>query len=151
MEINGKPVRDATKKIIFEITEDDCKKGKTLDPGGCAAAIALRHTNDDKIISARVHRGMTYVEYSTHWKRFLTSQALKTELTVFDRVKEYNMFEPGTYSISPPVGAQTLEGAKLAYARYIKRKKDKRKRHDQGDSKRFRHDITHIRPRGANK
>jgi hypothetical protein len=142
VEINGKPVRDGTKQIVFEITEMDCKDGTTKDPAACAAAIAIMHT-DDNILSVRVHRSKTYIEYPTHWKRLNTTPALRTELTVFDRS---GTFEPGTYAVTPPTG-ESLERLRKS----DKKTRDKRKRHDNNQNKRFRHDISNIRPRGANR
>lgn len=147
MEINGKPVKDATKQIVFTITEDDCVKGNSKNASSCAAAVAILHS-DEKILGVRVHRSITYLEYATHWKRFFTTPALRTELTVYDRARK---FEPGTYAISPPYGVHSLEGQQEVERKRKKRKMDARKRHDENVAKRFRHDISNIRPRGANR
>lgn len=147
MEINGKPVKDATKQIIFTVTEEDCASGKVKSEAECAAAVALLNS-DEKILGARVHRSMTYLEYATHWKRFFTTPSLRTELTVYDRSRK---FEPGTYAISPPYGAHSLEGQQEVERKRKKKKVDARKRHDENVAKRFRHDISNIRPRGANR
>ncbi len=104
MEIAGKKVVDARKPIVIEVTREDCRKGKTRDPAGCAAARSILHT-DEKALSARVHRGMTYVEYEEKWVRYRTSSALSFELAVFDRG---TAFEPGAYGLGVPSASHSI-------------------------------------------
>jgi hypothetical protein len=84
MEINGKPVIDATKSLRIQISREDAGRGKTKDPGQCAAARAiLRVVPTAK--GARVHLGRTYIETDKEWVRYTTPPSLKTEIVSFDR------------------------------------------------------------------
>lgn len=141
MEINGKPVVDATEHMMIDISPDDCLRGKTKDPGSCAAARAIMRDYDVK--AARVHVGLTYVEEEDRWLRYRTSAALRTELVAFDRG---GPFEPGTYMLSPPPKSATLEFQRTHNKGASKRRNGKGK-----TPKRTRHETTNVRPRGANK
>lgn len=96
MEINGKKVVNATKPLVLQITQGDCDNGKTKDPGGCAAARALKRQLH--VTKARVHLGRVYVERSDSWVRYHTPVSLKAEIIAFDRG---GSFEPGEYKLSP--------------------------------------------------
>lgn len=144
MEINGKKVVDATTPLKLEIKETDCEKGKTKDPGSCAAARAIMRDYD--VQSARVHVGVSYVEQKDCWLRYRTPGSLRTEIVAFDRGGE---FEPGNYTLAPFNKAHTL----TAMRKRAKAKKlgDTRPRHDKNKAKRTRHEVTNVRPRGANR
>lgn len=142
MKINGKKVIDAKKGLMIEITKADCK-AKTKDPSSCAAAKALLREYTE-LLSVRVHRGRTYLEYEDKWVRYSTSRSLSFELAVFDREKG---FEPGLYSIAAPSPAARL-GAEKARLESLP---DDRVRHDNNKTRLKRHEITNIRPRGANR
>src|SRR5260370_30155616 len=146
MEIAGKKVVDARKPIVIEVTREDCRKGKTRDPAGCAAARSILHT-DEKALSARVHRGMTYVEYEEKWVRYRTSSALSFELAVFDRGTG---FEPGAYGLGVPSASHSIASERARLEGLPDNRKNRPHR-DPNARKRHRHDITHTRTRGANR
>lgn len=146
MRINEKEVVDAKRPLSITVSKEDCARGKTKDPAACAAARAImRELEGDGVLSARVHRGVTYIEYPKKWVRYITPTSLKTELTVFDRGAN---FEPSAHQLSVPQ-AQSLENLREKYAENAKT--DSRARHDQNKAKRKRHEIPNIRPRGANR
>jgi hypothetical protein len=143
MEINGKKVIDARKGMMIEVTKEDCRKGRTKDPSACAAAKAILREHEE-VLSARVHRGRTYLEYEDRWVRYSTSRSLSFELAVFDRDKG---FEPGVYSIAAPSPAARLDAEKKRLEGLV----DSRTDHSKNKTRLKRHDITNIRPRGANR
>jgi hypothetical protein len=151
MEINGKRVVDATKPIKITITPKDISKGDNKNPSGCAAAQAAMHSVPD-CISARVHIGRVYIEQEKRWVRYNTSDALRTEIVAFDRGGQ---FEPGEYTLRPISANETQEG------RARKRGEKNRNQLDRGTrakkrnrvliAKVKRHEVTGIRPKGANR
>jgi hypothetical protein len=141
MEINGKPVRNGTRKIMLDINDRDVKKGQTRDPGGCAAAQCLMRTVPD-IVSARVHMKMTYLEFDDHWERLLTPGALRNEIVAFDRGAA---FYPGTYGLRPLSPSERVK--------YGKKRSPGGRTLKPGRVKRARpyHVTEGVRERGANK
>lgn len=137
----GKRVYDAKEDLEVEVLDEDCKKGRRKVPGACAAAHAMMREHDD-IISAEVHRGVTYIQYAKKVVRYLTGSSLKFEASVYDRG---GSFEPGTYVLHSPVGRkQSLENLRKPRATpHI----DKRHRHDINKRLKERHTIPHLRPR----
>lgn len=122
--INKIPVLDATKRATIHIKPLDVKRGKSGDPGTCAAARACLH--DLGAIAARVHVGRTYVELPARaarrfgakpakgarmgrhvWVRFRTPPALRTEVAMFDRAAK---FQPGEYTLPPPQPSHRARG-----------------------------------------
>ena len=138
MEINGKPVEDATHHMFIEISDEDCSKGKRKGPKSCASARAI--VRDYEVLSARVHVGVTYVEENNRWIRYLTPRSLGTEIKIFDRGSS---FSPGNYMLSPPGPAQRLEATR----KRRQRTDNRAGRHDINKSKRRRHDTTNVRER----
>lgn len=116
MEIDGKKVVDATKKLTIRITESDVTRGNTKDPGHCAAARALLRSVPE-CTRARVHVGRTYLLQKTpsgreQWVKYQTPKALRTEIVAFDRG---GTFEPGEYTLVPiPPSAREAFKAKRA-------------------------------------
>ena len=96
MEISGKKVIDAKKPLELEITTSDVRLGNTKDPGGCAAALALKRQTGVK--AARVHVGRVYIETPDAWVRYITPASLRAEIIAFDRG---GSFEAGEYHLSP--------------------------------------------------
>lgn len=91
--------KNAHRPVRLNITPEDAKKGKRLDPCACAAARAIKRqmgAGDDGVY---VHRGVTYVKQGKEWVRFKTSGALRLETIIFDRGGE---FAPGEYDIQAP-------------------------------------------------
>lgn len=108
MEIAGLKVVDARKPLTIKITPHDVAKGNNKDPGGCAAALAVKRTT--KCMEARVHIGRTYIKTKTEagkevWTRYYTPKALRTEIVAFDRGAA---FDPGEYRLIPMPPAQRL-------------------------------------------
>jgi len=96
MRIAGLPVVDAPKKLTIKVTAGDVQKGKTKDPGSCAAAQALLREKD--CTEARVHLGRTYLKMGKKWLRFQTPESLRSEVISFDRGAA---FQPGEYTFTP--------------------------------------------------
>lgn len=113
MHIHGKPVRDATKKLNFEITLDDREKGELRSQTKCAAALAICRKCD--CLSAAVCLSRTYVEYKKHWDRYLTPPSLRSEVVVHDRDGEMAI---GNYHVDPICESQKPETVKAT--RYLK-------------------------------
>jgi hypothetical protein len=157
MEINGKKVVDATSKATIHITPLDATKGANKDPAACAAARAAKRDITD-CLSARVHIGRVYVEHKNKWVRYFTPDALRTEIIAFDRG---GTFQPGDYTLMPPSPRETEEARKSARSK-AQREKDrsfidpnrpnhlKRARKTLKVAKIKRHEVTGIRPKGAN-
>ncbi len=95
MRIAGKKVIDAKHPVMLTITDEDCKRGSTKDPGGCAAALAARRKFHAK--SARVHLGRVHIETPKVWIRYMTPQSLKNEIIAFDRG---GYFDAGTHRLA---------------------------------------------------
>ncbi len=134
MKINGLPVKNGKKSILLHITDSDVKKGKVKNPMGCAAAIAC--TRSLGASEARVHVGRTYLRYNGHWERYMTSDALRSEIVSFDRGGK---FEPGDYmllKLQPSYANRSKQGA---YKKKPKKETKKRAKY---------HTLTNIRPMG---
>ncbi len=147
MEINGKKVIDATKPVTITITARDVANGDNKNPSGCAAARAAKHSIAE-CISARVHIGRVYIEQDKKWIRYNTPDSLKQEIIAFDRG---GTFAPGEYTLRPlSVGegrrrnAEGPRGSGTTGAARNRRKK-------LMVAKIKRHDVTGIRPKGANR
>ena len=132
MKINGLPVIDGKNSIEVMITTQDVKRSTKKDPTRCAAAIAC--VRDLGASEARVHVGRTYIRYNGHWERYMTSQALRTEIVSFDRSGK---FQPGTYSLLKMTPAKRPTGKRQG--------SDKPKTYK---SKRKYHVLSNIRPMG---
>ena|SRR5882762_1769533 len=155
MEINGKKVVDATKAVTINITNRDVTDGDNKNPSGCAAARAAKR-DIPSAINARVHIGRVYIEKPDKWVRFETPHALRTEIIAFDRG---GSFEPGEYKLTPP--SATI-AQRAAYRLRISRSGSntsrnrgehpaKRPRKALVVAKVKRHEVTGIRPKGANR
>lgn len=144
MEINGKKVVDATKPIAIHITKRDTTGGDNKNPSSCAAALAVKR-DIPECVNARVHIGRIYVETPKQWVRYNTPDALRTEIIAFDRG---GSFAPGEYKLQVPEKrkasgsntnrntgkARTRPGKRAALVARVKR-----------------HEVTGIRPKGANR
>lgn len=153
MEINGKKVVDATRKAKIHITQTDATKGANKDPAACAAARAAKRDIAD-CISARVHIGRVYVETKDKWIRYFTPEALRTEIIAFDRG---GTFQPGVYELKP-TGPSETEKARKGYqtGSDTNRTKpgnipEKSPRKTLKIARIKRHNVTGIRPSGANR
>jgi hypothetical protein len=104
MEINGKKVVDATKRVKIMITKKDTVEGDNKNPSSCAAARAAKRI--ENCISARVHLGRVYIEQKDKWVRYQTPEALRSEIIAFDRG---GSFQPGEYTLRtmPPSSRET--------------------------------------------
>lgn len=140
MQINGKVVVNSKRKIKLEISAIDVRKGRMKDPSTCAAAQCLLRTVPG-ILSARVHKKMTYIEFENRWERLLTPTALQHEIVAFDRGAA---FYPGNYMLRPLSPAEQL--------RYDQKHNDKFNRPNKSKRIRPYHITEGIRgKRGANK
>lgn len=152
MEIAGKRVIDAKKPAIIKITPRDVKEGDNKNPSSCAAAKAARHSIEE-CISARVHIGRVYIEHAKHWVRYDTPDSLRTEIIAFDKG---GSFQPGDYTLRAPSPAQTVEGRAKARGEKNRNRagnnptKNPRKLRVK-IAKIKRHEVTGIRPKGANR
>lgn len=149
MEINGKKVVDATKKIKIHITKRDATDGANKNPSSCAAARAAKR-DIPECISARVHIGRVYIETEKKWIRYFTPDSLRTEIIAFDRGGE---FQPGEYELKAPTPAETEEGRKN-YSRSETNRNKTGASPTKGPRKPLiakiqRHNVTGIRPKGA--
>jgi hypothetical protein len=89
-------VKNSARSLRIDITPNDIKKGKKLDPTSCAAAkCILRSTNATDV---RVHRGVTMLKVGKVWERYITSSGLRMETIIFDRG---GTFMPGEYDLKP--------------------------------------------------
>ena len=145
MEINGKKVVDATKPISIHITQRDTTDGANKDPAGCAAARAVKR--DLHCVSARVHIGRVYVETPKQWVRYHTPRSLRTEIIAFDRG---GSFEPGEYKLGVPEKNRHVRVEKRT-GRTGTNKDASAKRRKVLIAKVKRHEVTGIRPKGANR
>lgn len=145
MEINGKKVVDATRKVKIKITPRDATEGDNKNPSSCAAARAAKR-DVPHCISARVHIGRVYIEQKDKWVRYNTPGSLRTEIIAFDRG---GSFDPGEFELQPPPPSQTEEAQQ-------ERNRKRKSGISSGKNPRKvkvaiikRHNVTGIRPRGA--
>lgn len=148
MEINGKRVVDATSKAKIHITQTDTIKGANKDPGACAAARAAAR-DITGCLSARVHIGRVYIEHKNKWVRYQTPEALRTEIIAFDKG---GSFQPGHYELRPPSPTSELGRRKPSGETSRNRPSVVRNpRKKLMVAKIKRHEVTGIRPKGANR
>jgi len=150
MEIAGKRVVDATKPVTITITPRDVAKGDNKNPSGCAAAMAAKHSIAE-CISARVHIGRVYIEQDKKWVRYNTPDPLKQEIIAFDRG---GTFAPGEYTLRPISVNETAEGRRRNAegprgSGTTGAARNRRKKLMVAKIK--RHEVSGIRPKGANR
>ena len=154
MEIAGKKVVDARKPVTINITPRDVATGDNKNPSACAAARAARHSIPE-CISARVHIGRVYIEQKDKWVRFNTPDSLRAEIIAFDRG---GSFQPGEYVLRPISPNETTEGRARKLEENRKRNvtsgtpgATRTRRSRLKVAKVKRHEVTGIRPKGANR
>lgn len=103
MKINGKPVRDARRKLELHIGKRDIEFADKKNHATCAAARAI--TRELGALSALIGRSKTYVEFDSGWTRYSTPNSLRLAVLIFDRGGK---FEPDTYILSPANKAHRL-------------------------------------------
>jgi hypothetical protein len=158
MEIAGKKVVDAKRPAKIVITVRDTKIGDNKNPSSCAAALAAKR-DVPECLSARVHIGRVYIEHKDKWVRYLTPEALRTEIVAFDRG---GSFQPGGYVLKAPSPSETVEGRKersesqrikdraaAALSRSKPGHVSQRPRKALKIARIKRHKVTGIRPKGA--
>lgn len=145
MEINGKRVVDATKPIAIHITKRDTADGANKDPAACAAARAVKR-DVPECVNARVHIGRVYVETPKQWVRYNTPDALRTEIIAFDRG---GSFAPGEYKLQVPE-KRAKPDARSGRPSGTRTNPSK-KRRTVLVAKVKRHEVSGIRPKGANR
>jgi hypothetical protein len=89
----------------IDITAQDIRRGRKLDPEACAAAQSILRSTGAKAV--RVHRGNTYLLMGEEWVRFATSAGLRMETIIFDRGGQ---FMPGEYDLRPVPTSQIFPG-----------------------------------------
>lgn len=150
MEINGKRVLNTTKPVTITITPRDVANGDNKNPSSCAAARAAKHSIEE-CISARVHIGRVYIEQDKKWVRYNTPDSLKQEIIAFDRG---GTFAPGEYTLRPVSAMETAEGraARKDKDRSLRAKSPQHPRKVTVKiAKIKRHEVSGIRPKGANR
>lgn len=138
-KIGGLPVKDADKPVIITITNRDIKNGAIKAPSSCAAALACHRIS--KVEDARIHIGRSYLKIGGKWIRYVTSKPLRTEIIAFDRGGE---FAPGEYTLQAVPTGQRYEAMRNHGAKRSPHKAKKR-------IIAIRHQVTGVRPRGANR
>lgn len=124
MNLHGKPVVDANKKLLIEVLPSDIRKSKIKDAANCAAARAI--CRQEHVKQAEVYLSRAYVlsENEEFYIRYGTSQSLRTELAIFDRK---GRFEPGKYtllSLQPSAKLGTKNGGRNKETKKRKKPKD---------------------------
>jgi hypothetical protein len=138
MQISGLPVVDASRRLMLRISKTDIKKGKSKDPGACAAArCALRSVKN--VEQVRVHKSRTYLNVGRKWVRYHTPVSLRTEIVSFDRA---GVFEPGSYVLTP---------MNPAHRGGVKRKAGAHPHKYTGKRRAKYHVVTGVRAFGANR
>lgn len=163
MEIAGKKVVDAKRSAKIVITKRDTETGDNKNPSSCAAALAAKR-DVPECLSARVHIGRVYIEHKDKWVRYLTPEALRTEIVAFDRG---GSFQPGDYVLKAPTQSETIEGRKKYSGdkAYPKGRSEAQRIKDRAAAARSgsnsnprkairvarikRHSVSGIRPKGA--
>lgn len=138
LQIDGKPVWDATRGMPLKITAIDCEKGGVKDPGSCAAAQALLRIPGVERVRVQVSR--TYVQRNGSWKRYMTPESLSREIIAFDRGGRKS-FEPGEYYLRAPSPEEKLSAHRRRH------RNDKRKNKPTGTREVHIHHTSNIRTR----
>lgn len=117
--INGKPVVNGTRRVKLHITPMDTKNRNKKDEFGCVAAKALLRQVPN-CVAARVHLGRVYLlnKNDDTWRRYKTSDSLRTEVVAFDRG---GTFEPGDYDLVPLAPSDRKENRR----KYVQRDPDR--------------------------
>jgi hypothetical protein len=95
-KLNGVEVANASRSLRIDITSNDVKKGKPLNPHECAAAQCILRSTNAKDVA--VHRGVCYLLINKKWVRYKTPSSLRLETIIFDRG---GTFMPGEYDLAP--------------------------------------------------
>src|SRR5512143_685130 len=135
-KINGLPVVDATKPVRLHITKADVVKGRTKDPGGCAAAVAC--CRQLKATEARIHLSRAYVRFNGKWLRYETKGPLRSEIVTFDRGGKV---DPGEYMLKTVDTAEIVRRGKAHSQRPPRHLRSSK----SSKSKRLRHVLTNVR------
>lgn len=147
MEINGKKVVDATRSAKIHINARDVIEGDNKNPSSCAAARAAKRDIDD-CLSARVHIGRVYIEQKSKWVRYFTPKALRTEIVAFDRG---GSFMPGDYVLNVPSPSNDRRQGRPSGSNNPERSNKSRKIRKIHVAKIKRHEVSGVRPKGANR
>jgi hypothetical protein len=133
--IDGKPVLDAKKPIVLNITPNDIAKADRKEPADCAVARACRRELHAKEV--RVHLGRVYVRQNEgNWLRFMTPRSLRSEIIAFDRG---GSFEPGEHKLAAPQPSKRATGKRQGSV------KPKGRPKSRGPKRRAPHVVTDVR------
>jgi hypothetical protein len=96
-------VKDAKHPLLVEVTKNDNKSAKVRDHKACAMAVACKRAEkaDGVIVSVMT----AYVIKGNTATRYRLPQSVSREVVSFDREAG---FEPGEYTMSPPVPTSRL-------------------------------------------
>ncbi len=132
LKIDGLPVVDATKPITLHIGQHDIPRSKDKNPAKCVAAQACMR--DLGAEAARIHLSRVFIKMpgKKQWVRYATPSSLRSEIIAFDRGGRFI------------VGEFVLRAIKPSHRKDAYRKRDKRKRHDQGKVGTGKKRVNHL-------
>jgi hypothetical protein len=113
MHFNGKPVRDAKKPLILEVTTDDIEHSNPLDKAGCAAAVAVMR--QEGVSNAYIHLSKAYIERGDYYERYEIPGSLRSEIIAYDRK---GSFEPDEFKLRAPPPSSRLGSKRKAKTQY---------------------------------
>lgn len=132
-KIDGKDVGNGSLPLRITVTEEDIKEGKRKSPDACAVALAaVRRVKG--VTAAKAHLGCIYLMVNGKWRRWMTPQALRTEIIVFDRG---GRFVPQSFDLHPPAPSRLLAG--ITRKKRVSSTTPKRKRHKPTVTQDVRH------------
>lgn len=136
MNIDQKPVKNATRPVTIHVLDQDVKKGSVKEPSACAMALAAMR-DVPHCTRARVHVSTSYLEVGEKWLRFRTPRAVRDEIISFDRGTG---FHAGEYTLIPIQPSHRATGKRMGGGtrKVVAKAKPK-------IAKRIRHTITGIR------
>lgn len=92
--LDGKPIINSDESLTLAVRTADIRHAVATAPDACAAAIAC--VRQFHALSARVYASRTFIEYETHWMRYVTSPPLRREIVALD---DGEKFHPGLYRL----------------------------------------------------
>jgi hypothetical protein len=117
--IDGLPVFDSKMDLIFDVKPNDIKNSTRKSCEECAASVAI--CRQYKVKEVRVYLSRALVKKPDRWERYVTPEAVRTEIICFDRTGD---FRPGAFRLIAPKRSQQL-GYKVGQKRAPHRKTGK--------------------------
>jgi hypothetical protein len=110
--IDGMPVGNGAARLRVNVTPNDIKIGKPMNPNACAIAVAcVRQLKG--VTAAKVHLGRVYLLQHGEWRRWYMPEYGRIEVIAFDRGGK---FVPQEIDLMPPP-IQVLERYRKAKPR----------------------------------